>query len=65
MMKKNKHMIFRVSPKERKLIEANAAKADMKISEYLRFVAIHTEEVKIEPIQKKERSFLDLENIFE
>ena len=64
-MKKNKSIIFRVTPKERKLIEANAAKCDMTISEYLRFVAIHTDEVKIEPVQKKERSFLDLENIFE
>jgi len=64
-MKKNKAIIFRVSPKEKKLIEANAAKCDMTISEYLRFVAIHTEEIKIEAIQKGSKSFLDLENIFE
>lgn len=64
-MKKSEVIIFRVSKKERTLIEANAAKADMNVSEYLRFVAINTDEVRVETVMKKEKSFLDLENIFE
>lgn len=66
-MKRSETIIFRATPKERKIIEGNAIRNDLTISEYLRYAAINTKEVKIEAIQhepKKPESFLDLENIF-
>lgn len=66
-MKRSETIIFKVTPKERKIIEANALRNDLTLSDYIRYAAINTKEVKIETTKHestKPISFLDLENIF-
>lgn len=45
-LNKSELIAVRVSPKERKIIEANAAQNDLSISNYIRAVALHTKEIK-------------------
>lgn len=59
---KSELIAVRVTPKERKLIESNAAQNDLSLSNYIRAVAIHTKEIKTDIKQEKmENSIFDVE----
>lgn len=49
-MKNNKteDIRIRVTPEEKKIILENATKNNMKVSDYIRQVSIHTKEIKTE-----------------
>jgi len=64
-MKRDLLINFRVSSKEKKIIEANAAKHDLSMSDYIRFVAMHTDKVEITITpRKKETKIIDFEKMF-
>ena len=63
-MKRSESIIFRVTAKEKALIEDNAKKHDLSISEFLRQTSINTRDIEITISHKKiENQFLDFETI--
>ena len=61
-LKKSDLIAVRVSPKERTIIEANAAMNDLTISNFIRTVAIHTKEVRTNlKTERIEDSIFDFE----
>lgn len=61
--KRTELIAVRVTPKERKIIEANAAKNDLSLSNYIRATGLYTKEIKIDAKQT-DSSVFDLENYF-